>query len=140
MDSQHLSFELPDEGACVTHLEQLRWGDKPVCPYCKSTNTYRLKQENRHHCNACRKSFSVTVGTLLHDTRLPLLKWFRAIRLIFDSENALTAKQLQRDLGVSYKTAWSMKQRVRNAMNGQDKALLRTLLNDKSTYFSAGEK
>ena len=140
MDSQHLSFDLPDKGACVTHLEQLRWGNKPVCPYCKSTNTYRLKQEYRHHCNACRKSLSVTVGTMLPDTRLPLLKWFRAIRLIFDSENAMSAKQLQRDLGVSYKTAWSMKQRIRNAKNGHDKALLRTLLNDKRTYFGTGEK
>ena len=140
MDLQHLRFELPDEGECVTHLEKLRWGDKPVCPYCKSTNTYRLKQEYRHHCNACRKSFSVTVGTMLHDTRLPLLKWFRAIRLIFDSENAVSAKQLQRDLGVSYKTAWSMRQKIRKAMNGQDKALLRTLLYDKRTFFDAGEQ
>ena len=123
----------------MTHLEQIRWGNKPVCPYCESINTYRLKQEHRHHCNVCRKSFSVTVGTMLHDTRLPLPKWFRAIRLIVNAENAMSAKQLQRDLRVSYKTAWSMKQRIRDAMRHEDQAWLHTLVADKSLHFGTGE-
>ena len=139
MDIQEISFELDDQGACVTHLERIRWGNTPVCPYCQSTNTYRLKQEYRHHCNACRKSFSVTVGTMLHDTRLPLPIWFRAIQLIVDAENTLSAKQLQRDLQVSYKTAWSIKQRIQEAMSREDRAWLRTLLADASVQLGTGE-
>lgn len=140
MDVQEISFELADQGACVTHLERIRWGSTPVCPYCESTNTYRLKQEYRHHCNACRKSFSVTVGTMLHDTRLPLPKWFLAIRLIVDAGNTLSAKQLQRDLQVSYKTAWSIKQRIREAMSREDQAWLRTLLADTRVHPGNGER
>ncbi|MXX15975.1 MAG: transposase [Gammaproteobacteria bacterium] len=130
MDIQEISFEVVDQEVCVAHLERLRWGNTPVCPYCESTNTYRLKQEYRHHCNTCRKSFSVTVGTILHDTRLPLPKWFRAMRLVVGAENTLSAKQLQRDLQVSYKTAWSIKQRILEAMRREDQAWLHRLLSD----------
>ena len=140
MDVQQISFDLADQGACVTQLERIRWGNTPVCPYCESMNTYRLKQEHRHHCNACRRSFSVTVGTMLHDTRLPLPTWFRAIRLIVDAEHSLSAKQLQRDLQVSYKTAWSIKQRLQEAMSRDDQAWLRTLISDTSVHPGNGER
>ena len=64
--------QFPTQKDCIDFLEQRRWGDKPICPYCASTNTNSLVQELRHHCNGCRKSFSVTVGTIFHHTHIPL--------------------------------------------------------------------
>lgn len=76
--------KFPTQKDCIIFLEQIRWGDKPICPYCGSKNTYNLDDgvRFRHHCNDCSKSFSVTVNTIMHDTRLPLQKWFLAISLI----------------------------------------------------------
>ena len=78
--------KFPTQESCIRHLEKARWGNTPVCAYCGSGNTYPLKGELRHHCNACRKSFSVTIGTIFFDTRLPMQKWFLAIALILNGD------------------------------------------------------
>jgi transposase-like protein len=68
--------EFPSEVKCVKFLEKKRWKDGIKCPYCESDNKNKLVAENRHHCNECRKSFSVTVDTIFHHIQLELQKWF----------------------------------------------------------------
>lgn len=108
--------KFPTQELCIRHLEKARWGDTPVCGYCGSDNTYPLKGELRHHCNTCRKSFSVTIGTIFFDTRLPMQKWFLAISLILNAKKGISSRQLARDLELPVKTAWSVGHRIRKAM------------------------
>ena len=115
--------QFPTQEACIKHLEKVRWGDTPVCAYCGSDNTYPLKGELRHHCNACRKSFSVTIGTIFFDTRLPMQKWFLAISLILNAKKGISSRQLARDLELPVKTAWSVGHRIRKAMKDDGKLL-----------------
>jgi transposase-like protein len=119
--------------SCIEYLEKKRWNNEPHCPYCGSTNTNHLKKQLRHHCNGCRKSFSVTVGTIFHDTRLPLQKWFLAIALILNARKGISSLQLSRDLELPYKTAWSMTHRIRKAMKS-DNGLLSGIVEMDETY------
>jgi len=68
--------QFPSHGDCIAYLEKIRWKYQPVCPYCKSIRVTSFKKEQRHHCNNCNTSFSVTVGTIFHKTKLDLQKWF----------------------------------------------------------------
>ncbi|MFH2141092.1 MAG: IS1595 family transposase [Bacteroidota bacterium] len=103
---------------CYKYLEKLRWGrGKPICPYCDSKKTVRLKAEPfRHHCYTCHKSFSVTVGTIFEDSRLPLSKWFLIVGLMTNAKQGISAKEIQINLGMTYKTAWYSAMRIRCAM------------------------
>lgn len=102
--------------SCIAYLECKRWGDKPICPYCGSDYTNPLPKQLAHHCNGCRKSFRVTVGTIFHDTKIPLQKWFLLISLMMNAKKGLSACQAARDLGIRRPTVWSMMHRVRGAM------------------------
>ena len=119
--------------SCIEYLENKRWGGVPVCPYCEYTNNYKAKDRHRHHCNSCRKSFSVTIGTIFHDTRLPLQKWFLAIALILNAKKGISSRQLARDLELPVKTAWSLSHRIRKAMK-EDKGLLSGIVEMDETY------
>ena len=123
----------PDQAACIKYLEQKRWNGKPICPYCSSDNTNHLAKENRHHCNGCRKSFSATVGTIFHDSRLPLQKWFLAIALMLNAKKGISSRQLARDLDLPVKTAWSINHRIRKSMK-QDNSLLSRIVEMDETY------
>ena len=125
--------QFPTQESYINHLEQKRWGGVPVCPYCTSTNTYKAKDRLRHHCNGCRKSFSVTIGTIFHDTRLPLQKWFLAISLMLNAKKGISSRQLARDLELPVKTAWSLSHRIRNAMQ-EDQGLLSGIVEMDETY------
>jgi transposase-like protein len=121
---------------CIEYLEQIRWHGKPICPYCGSDNTYKLIHDERyrHHCNGCRKSFSVTVDTIFHDTRVPLPKWFLAISLILNAKKGISSCQLARDIEVHQETAWSMGHRIRKAMQQKDGELLKGIVEMDETY------
>lgn len=125
--------QFPTQESCIKHLELARWKGEPVCPYCGSKNTNPLVKELRHHCNGCRKSFSVTVGTIFHDTRLPLQKWFLLISLMLNAKKGLSACQAARDIEVRRATVWSMMHRIRKAMvdNGE---LLTGIVEMDETY------
>jgi transposase-like protein len=106
----------PDQTSCITYLEEAKWPDGPVCPYCLSERRIvRIKDRNRYHCNVCNTGFSVTVNTIFHDTKLSLQKWFFAINLI-NSNKEMTIQKLQKEIEVTYKTAWFMTIRIRRAM------------------------
>lgn len=115
--------KFPTQKSCIKHLERARWSDKPICPYCNSTNTNPLVMELRHHCNGCRKSFSVTVGTIFHHTHLPMQKWFLAISLILNAKKGISSRQLARDLELPVCTAWSVAHRIRKSMKDNGKLL-----------------
>ena len=109
--------QFPTQESCVKHLEKIRWGDKPICVYCSSTNTNPLVKELRHHCNKCCKSFSVTVNTIFHQTHVPLQKWFLLISLMQNAKKGLSSLQASRDIEVSQTSTWSMMHRIRKAMS-----------------------
>ncbi len=110
-----------NEEAARAHLEALRWPSGAFCPHCGDTeNVTRLEGEAHrpglHQCNGCREQFSVTVGTLFERSHLPLHKWLLAFHLMAASKKGVSAHQLHRMLGITYKTAWFMGHRIREAM------------------------
>lgn len=104
---------------CLAYLEAVRWNGIPTCPYCGSTNATPYKKERRYHCNNCFTSYSVTVRTLFHGTRVDLRRWFLAIQIINNTAGKISARQLGERVGVSKNTASSMKQRIHKARTEQ---------------------
>lgn len=125
--------KFPTQESCIQHLEAVRWADGVKCAYCGSDNTYPMPKENRHHCNSCKKSFSVTIGTIFHDTRIPIQKWFLAMSLIINAKKGISARQLGRDLEVNKDTAWRMAMKIREAMK-DDGELLQGIVEMDETY------
>jgi len=102
-------------------LEALRWKNGVFCPHCKHKEVTKFKESNRsrkglYKCNTCKKQFTVTVGTVFENTRLPLTTWFSAFYFICSSKKGISSLQLSRYLGISYKSAWFMAHRIRYAM------------------------
>ena len=101
---------------CRELLERLRWPNGVVCLRCGSLNVSEIEERRKHDCRDCGYQFSVTAGTIMHDSHLPLRKWFIAIYLMCESKKGISALQLKRTLGVAYKTAWYLCHRIRAAM------------------------
>ena len=115
------SVRFTSADAARRHLETLLWRDGPVCAHCRiAGQATALKGKSTrpgvYWCNACRKPFSVTVGTIYERSHIPLNKWLYANHLLCSSANAMSARRLARMLDVSYKTAWHMIHRIRAAM------------------------
>ena len=107
------------------HLEALLWADGPVCPHCKTRDRASKISGGRkglYFCNVgdCRKQFSVTVGTVFERSKLPLNKWVLATHLMSASKTGVSAHQLHRMLDITYKSAWFMCHRIREAMKDTD--------------------
>jgi transposase-like protein len=134
MNLVDLMQEFTDEAKCRSYIEELRWPDGVVCPRCQSTKIYRLENRPLLLCASCEHQFSVTVGTIFHDTHLPLVKWFLATMLLCESKKGMSACQIQRSLGVSYKTAWYLCHRIRAAMHEANKAKLDGEVEVDETY------
>jgi transposase-like protein len=100
---------------CSGHFKAIRWKNGPFCPYCGGVRIYDLKGGMRHKCADCRLSFSVKVGTIFEDTKIPLRKWLAAIWLITTHKKGIASTTLSRDIGVTQKTAWFMLHRLRHA-------------------------
>lgn len=109
-----------DPFAAADYLESLRWPNGPVCPHCGESERkhYRLKSTTRKlwKCAACRKQFTVTIGTIFEGSHIKLNKWLLAFYLLCSSKKGMSAHQLHRMLGVTYKSAWFMAHRIRYAM------------------------
>jgi transposase-like protein len=110
-----------DETKAREHLEAIRWPDGPHCPHCGETQrVYRLNGKSHRagllHCNACSGAFTVTTGSVMESSHVPLNKWVLAYRLMASSKKGFSAHQLHRTLGVTYKTAWFMAHRIRESM------------------------
>lgn len=123
-----------NEDAARQHLEAQRWPDGPVCPHCGCTGDQHItaikgafsrpskahpegvERKGLYQCNGCRKQFTVTVGTVFESSKVPLHKWLLATYLLTSSKKGMSAHQLHRTIGVTYKTAWFMFHRIREAM------------------------
>lgn len=111
-----------NEQAAREHLERIRWPEGPYCSHCGATDKiYRLKVKRAKgrevlKCGHCKKQFSITTGTLFESSHVPLRVWLAAAYLMAASKKGISAHQLHRTLGVTYKTAWFMAHRIREAM------------------------
>ncbi len=126
MSRQQFEELFPDDGACARHLAELRWGDGFACPACGGTKGWELKGERFvRECADCGRQTSVTAGTVMHRSHLPLKTWFLAAHLVATHSNGISALQLQAQLGIgSYKTAWLLLHKLRRAMVDPDRSLL----------------
>ncbi len=107
-----------DNQAALTYFKAVRWQDGEFCPYCGHDKVYTLKA-NRYQCAQCRNTFSILVGTIFENTKLPLKIWFGAIWLITNHPKGIASTTLARDLGVTQKTAWFLLHRLRHAARAQ---------------------
>ena len=101
---------------CRDALERIRWPSGVACIRCGDTDVDEVENRDQWRCLSCDYRFSVTAGTIMHRSHLPLRKWFLAIYLMCESKKGMSANQLKRTLGLSYKTAWFLCHRIREAM------------------------
>jgi transposase-like protein len=112
------------------YLEAIRWPNGPVCPHCGSVEKGHYRLEGKAHrpgllkCKDCGQQFSVTVGTVFERSKIGLSKWLQAAYLMASSKKGMSAHQLHRTIGVTYKTAWFMAHRIRLAMTSEPGGLL----------------
>lgn len=110
-----LMAAFPDEQACVDHLKAIRWGKEPFCPHCGGLRIYTFSNNQTFKCADCRQRFSIKVGTIFEDSKLPLRKWFMAIWLITNHPKGIASTTLAKDLKITQKTAWFVLHRLRHA-------------------------
>jgi transposase len=111
----------PNEETCLNHLFEVRFGQGFECPRCeRASKWFRIKAERAYSCQWCGHHLHPTVGTPFEKTRTPLQSWFYAIFLFTTTRNGVAAKELQRQLGVTYKTAWRMADLIRKHMGDVD--------------------
>ena len=109
---------------CRAYLEALRWPNGLACLRCGSKTVSRSYKRNQFVCSSCNYNFSVTAGTIFHDTHLPLQKWFMATYLMVEAKKGISSNQMKRTIDVSYKTAWYLCHRIRAAMTEVNKPKL----------------
>lgn len=122
------------EERCRAYLEALRWPDEIKCPRCQSGKISQIVKRNQFDCDSCRYQFSVTAGTIFNDSHLPLWKWFLCVYLLCESRKGMSANQIKRTLGISYKTAWYLCHRIRAAMKEANPARLDGIVEIDETY------
>lgn len=131
----------PDEQSCIDHLTAIRWRNGAFCPHCGSVKVYTFKNKRTHKCGDCRQKFSIKVGTIFEDSKIPLRKWFIAIYLITSHKKGISSVQLGKDLGVTQKTAWFMNHRLREATKTKAfTAPLKATVEVDETYVGGKEK
>jgi hypothetical protein len=120
----------PDNAACARHLASLRWPQGFVCPDCASDRGWELQTKPfTWECARCSKQTSVTAGTVMHRSKVPLLTWFWAVHIMSSHSNGISAEQAQAQLGLgSYKTAWLLLMKLRRAMVDPNRSLLQDLV------------
>jgi transposase-like protein len=131
----------PDEQTCLEHLKAIRWKNGAYCPYCGSLKVYAFSDKKNYKCGDCRKRFSVKVGSIFEDSKLPLRKWYIAIYLLSAHKKGISSLQLSRDLGVTQKTAWFVLHRLRHGSKTDAfKAPLSNIVEADETYIGGKEK
>lgn len=132
------------EEACLAYLEKRRWPKGPVCPHCKGTRQYKLKGESTrkglYKCADCRKPYRVTMGTIFEGSKIPLPKWFATVYLVMCSKKSISAHQLHRMLGITYKSAWFMFHRIRHAFRTRKGKTLWGTVEADETYVGGKNK
>jgi transposase-like protein len=114
-----INQRFPTERDALEHLEKIRWHGKITCPYCGTDRVTVMTKQLRYHCNVENRSFSVRARTIFEETRLDIRIWFAAIALMLNAKKGISALQVSRDLGITYKTAWYCLMRIRCALADQ---------------------
>jgi transposase-like protein len=125
--ARHTEDRFTNEASARAYLESIRWPQGPVCPHCGGADRQSRLEANPAKgvrpgllfCGHCRSQYTVTVGTVFEDSKIPLHKWVYANHLICSSKKGISSKQLERVLGVTYKTAWFMSHRLRAGMKSE---------------------
>lgn len=130
-----------DEGVCSQYLAAIRWADGMVCPYddCKHEHIHTCAN-NKYKCAKCKRIYSVRVGTMFEDSRLPLQKWFAAIYLVTAHKKGISSLQLHRDIGVTQKTAWFLLHRIRHTLGLPQTEPLKGTIEADETFIGGAEK
>lgn len=125
-----------NEDRCREFLELQRWNGTPACPFCGSLNVHRHPNKKKFNCREkqCRKIFSVTVGTIYENTKIPLSKWFLATYILSIHSKGISSLQLATWLGVTQKTAWFVNHRVREMLTDKNPKVLRGVVEVDETY------
>lgn len=134
MNMMQLMEQFGTDKKCLAILEELHWPNGVTCKRCKSRKVSRIHKRDQFDCDSCRYQFSVTAGTIFHDTHLPLQKWFVAIYLMVESRKGMSANQMKRTIGVSYKTAWYLCHRIRAAMHEMNAEKLKGVVEADETF------
>jgi transposase-like protein len=131
----------PDEQTCIDHLRSIRWRDGEFCPHCGSNRIYHFSDRKTFKCGDCRERFSIKVGTIFHDTKLPLRKWFMAIWMISNHPKGIASTTLAKDLKITQKTAWHVLHRIRHAARTKSfNAPLKGTVESDTTFIGGKEK
>lgn len=136
------------EEKCREYLASQRWPDGVICPKCGEHDPYTITRKSAtknavrklYKCRACRRQFTATVGTIFEDSHIPLNKWFAAIYLMCASKKGVSAHQMHRMLGVTYKSAWFMAHRVREGMRETDGPLAGIIEADETYVGGKGRR
>jgi transposase-like protein len=122
--SEHANLTAPqftDEEAAIAHVEASRWPHEVSCPNCGSLNIHRMAgktQAGYFLCNDCREKFTCRTGSVMERSHIPVHKWLLAIHLLTSSKKSMSSHQIHRMLGITYKSAWFLTHRIREAMTG----------------------
>ena len=128
------------EDKCRELLVRLRWPEGPRCLRCKMPVVELETEKQLFYCKDCDYQFSVTTGTVFNDTHLPLVKWFLTTHLLCEAKKGMSALQVKRTVGMSYKTAWYLCHRIRHAMIEMDKSMLDGTVEMDETYIGGANK
>ena len=136
----HLYFK--DEDTCRKHLAQERWPNGIICPFCQSTRIYRFSDGKRFKCaeKTCNKKFTVTVGTIYENSKIPLQKWFLAAYILFSHKKGISSLQLSKDLGITQKSAWFINHRIREMLREKAPQMLSNTVQIDETYVGGLER
>ncbi len=127
-----LCAAFPDEQSCINQLREIRWRDGEFCPHCEGSKIYHFSDCKTFKCGDCLQRFSIKVGTIFEDTKLPLRKWFTVIWILTKHPEGIASTTLAKDLKITQKSAWFVLYRLRNASTTKSfNSPLKDLLNHK---------
>lgn len=120
----HLLDTFKDEKTCIEYYEKLRWNGNPVCPFCESENPYKTNRGYKCSNSECHKKFTVKIGTIFENSKIPFRTWFACIYLATTSKKGISSVQLSTQLGITQKTAWFVLHRIREMLKNQAPEML----------------
>lgn len=131
-----------EESTCISYYEEIRWNGKPVCPHCDSDRTYKTTRGYKCANNECYKKFTVKVGTIFENSKIPLRTWFAAIFLATTHKKGISSVQLGLDLGIPQKTAWFVLHRIREMLKDKAPQMLgeKNMVEVDETYIGGNNK
>jgi len=121
MNYKEFLKKFPDDKSAIEYFMKFKFPEGAICPNCKRKEVKRRKDNPKfYHCNFCNYDFSIFKDTIFEKTSTDLRSWFYAIHLFLNAKKGISAKQLQREIGVTYKTAWRILHQIRKAMEDKE--------------------